>query len=93
MRVGTKKTKNTIQLRADVLNIGNLLSQKWGVSRQSTSTQPLSLASVAADGTPIYRFGTQTVDGVRVPLQDSFVPSATVGNVWQAQFGIRYIFN
>jgi hypothetical protein len=91
--VGQKKTKNTIQLRADVLNIGNLISQKWGVSYQSTSMQPLSVASVAADGTPTYRFGTQTVDGVRVPLQNSFVPSATVSNVWQAQIGIRYIFN
>jgi len=91
--VGQKKTKNTIQLRADVLNIGNLISQKWGVSYQSTSMQPLSVASVAPDGTPTYRFGTQTIDGVRVPLQNSFVPSATVANVWQAQIGIRYIFN
>ena len=93
MRVGVKKTKNTIQLRADVLNIGNLISQKWGVSKQSTSTQPLSVASIGADGTPVYRFGTQTIDGVRVPLQDSFVPTANVTSVWQAQIGIRYIFN
>ena len=93
MKVGPKKTKNTLQLRADVLNIGNLLSDKWGVTHQSTSMQPLSVASVGADGTPVYRFGTQTIDGVRVPLRDSFVPSATVANVWQAQIGIRYIFN
>lgn len=93
MLVGQKKTKNTLQLRADVLNIGNLISQKWGVGMQSTSLQPLSVASIGADGTPVYRFGTQTIDGVRVPLRDSFVPTATVGNVWQAQIGIRYIFN
>jgi hypothetical protein len=91
--VGQKKTRNTLQLRADVLNIGNFFNDAWGVSTQSTSTQPLSVASVAADGTPTYRFGTQTVAGSRVPLQDSFVPSATVGSVWQAQIGLRYIFN
>lgn len=91
--VGAKKTKNTLQLRADVLNVGNLISQNWGVGTQSTSMQPLSVASVGVDGTPVYRFGTTTVDGVRVPLQQSFVPQATVGNVWQAQIGIRYIFN
>jgi len=91
--VGAKKTKNTIQLRADVLNIGNLLSQKWGVGYQSTSTQPLSVASVSADGTPTYRLGTQVLAGQTVLLHDSYVKSATVDNVWQAQIGIRYIFN
>lgn len=91
--VGAKKTKNTIQLRADVLNVSNLLNSAWGVGRQSTSMQPLSLASVSADGVPTYRLGTQSVGGQTVLLRDSFVPSATVGNVWQAQLGIRYIFN
>lgn len=91
--VGAKKTKNTIQLRADVLNIGNMLSDKWGVAYQTTSTQPLSLASVGADGVPTYRLGTQNIDGQTQLLRDSFVKTASIGNVWQAQLGIRYIFN
>ena len=91
--VGAKKTKNTIQLRADVLNIGNMLNDKWGVSYQTTSAQPLSVASVTAEGVPVYRLGTQNIDGQTQLLRDSFVKTASIGNVWQAQIGIRYIFN
>ena len=91
--VGAKKKRNTIQLRADVLNIANLFSNKFGVGNQSTSTQPLSIASVSAEGVPTYRLGTQVVDGQTILLRDSFVKSVNVDNVWQAQIGIRYIFN
>ena len=91
--VGAKKTRNTIQLRADILNVGNLISNKWGVGTQSTSIQPLSVASVSAEGVPSYRLGTQSINEETVLLRDSFVKAATVDNVWQAQIGIRYIFN
>ena len=91
--VGPNNKKNTIQLRADILNFGNMISNKYGVGNQSTSTQPLSVASISAAGVPTYRFGTQVKDGQTVLLQDSFVKSINVDNVWQAQIGIRYIFN
>lgn len=89
--VGAKKTKNTIQLRADILNVGNFINNKWGVQYSSTSTQPLSVVSVGTDGTPVYRLGT--VNSGKELLSDSFVKVANIGNVWQAQIGIRYIFN
>jgi len=91
--VGAKNKRNTIQLRADILNFGNMISNQWGVGNQSTSTQPLSVASISAAGVPTYRFSTQVKDGQTVLLQDSFVKSINVDNVWQAQIGIRYIFN
>jgi hypothetical protein len=93
VKVGPKNKKNTIQLRADILNFGNMISNRYGVGNQSTSTQPLSVASISATGVPTYRFSTQVIDGQTVLLKDSFVKSINVDNVWQAQLGIRYIFN
>lgn len=93
VKVGPNDKKNTIQLRVDVLNFGNMISNRYGVGNQSTATQPLSVASISATGVPSYRFVTQVIDGQTVLLKDSFVKSINVDNVWQAQFGIRYIFN
>jgi hypothetical protein len=96
-KVGVKQMKNTLQFRFDILNVGNMLNNKWGVGNVSTSNNPLTLASVNSDGEPVYRMATQVVkndDGTNqtILLRDSFVKSITIDNVWQAQFGIRYIF-
>ncbi|MDX2302623.1 MAG: carboxypeptidase regulatory-like domain-containing protein [Microscillaceae bacterium] len=87
------KTTNGIQLRADILNVGNMLNNKWGVSQVSTSTTPLGFRSVNADGQPIFRLATQVVNGETILLRDSFRKSINVDNVWQAQLSIRYNFN
>ncbi|GAB3991745.1 carboxypeptidase regulatory-like domain-containing protein [Spirosoma daeguense] len=92
IRVGAKGTKHTLQFRADILNVGNLLNNKWGVGWVSTSASPLSLVSVNAAGVPTYRLGTQTINGRAGLIQDSFVKSVTIDNVWQAQLGARYSF-
>ncbi|SOD97513.1 TonB-dependent receptor [Spirosoma fluviale] len=92
---GAKGTRHTIQFRADILNVGNMINNKWGVGYANTSTQPLSLVAGTpntATGVPSYRLGTQNVNGQTVLLQDSFVKSITIDNVWQAQLGVRYSF-
>jgi len=90
IKVGGKK--NTLQFRADILNIGNLLSNAWGVGNQSTTFNPVA-TTVNADGTISYRLATQVIDGSTELLRDSYVKSITIDNVWQAQIGLRYIFN
>jgi len=55
-------------------------------------------SGIDANGKPIYRMATQSVrlaDGTSqtVLLRDAFIKSITIDNVWQAQIGLRYIFN
>ncbi|MBC3786053.1 TonB-dependent receptor [Spirosoma utsteinense] len=91
--VGAKGKRNTIQLRADILNVGNLFNNASGVGNIATTFNPLALASVSAAGVPTYRLATQVVEGKTILLRDSFVKSVTINDVWQAQLGLRYIFN
>lgn len=95
--VGAKGKKNTIQLRADILNVGNLFNDAAGLGNVSTTFNPLALASVNSAGVPQYRLATQVIQennaNRTILLRDSFTPSASLNNVWQAQIGLRYIFN
>lgn len=99
IKAGKNKKRNALQIRADILNIGNLLNNEWGVGNQATASSsiftanPLTVAAISADGTPSYRLATQQISGNTELLRDSFVKSINVDNVWQAQLGIRYIFN
>ncbi len=98
MNVGGKR--HTIQLRADVLNVGNMLNNGWGVGYQSTTFSPLSIANggaSAASATPTYRIATQTITNPdlttsTILLRDSFVKGININNAWQAQLGLRYTF-
>lgn len=93
--VGAKGKRNTIQFRVDILNVGNLLNNAWGVGNLQTTFNPLALASISAAGVPSYRLATQNINNQTVLLKDSFTKSASLnnGDVYQAQIGLRYIFN
>lgn len=93
IKTGKKGKSNTIRLRADFLNFGNLLNNNWGVSNISTTPQPLNYRGRTSAGTPIYRLATQVVNGNTVLLRDSWVKSRTLNDVYQIQLGVRYIFN
>jgi Carboxypeptidase regulatory-like domain len=90
-KIGGKK--NTIQLRADIFNIGNLINNKWGVGNIITTSRPLTFASVDAAGVPAYRLATEVVAGQTVLLKNTFNRSKTIDDVYQIQIGARYIFN
>jgi hypothetical protein len=90
--------KNTLQLRMDILNFGNLLNKNWGVGNRLVAAQPLTFVSTGSDGKPTYRLNTQTVtnpDGTASTflLRDTYVNRNSINDVWVMQFGIRYIFN
>ena len=81
-----KKTNNAIQVSLDIVNLGNLLSSKWGVKKYASSTgyyQPLAV-KLNNGVTPVYQFDTNT--------KTTFTSNPELPSRWQMQFGVRYIF-
>ncbi len=74
------------QISLDVLNIGNLISSSWGVRQRASNTgltQPIAVNVV--DGNPVYTFDTSRTQ--------TFFNDFGLNSRWQAQLGLRYIFN
>jgi hypothetical protein len=93
VKVGDKK--NTIQIRADIINASNLLNDKWGVGNDATTTAPLRYISSDANGKPTYTLATQVdqATGQTILVRDAFIKSKSLSDVYQIQLGLRYIFN
>jgi hypothetical protein len=90
--LNVKGKRNTLQVRADILNFGNMLNDEWGVSQRATNPQVLAFQSVTAN-VPYYKLATQKfADGTTGLIKDTYSKNASVFDVWQAQLGIRYIF-
>lgn len=82
------KNRHTIQLRADIFNVGNLLNSAWGVSNFVNTFNPLTAQGVNAQGVPQFTM-TRVSNSINY---STLRKSTSIGDVWQAQFGIRYIF-
>jgi hypothetical protein len=90
--LNVKGKRNTLQVRADILNFGNLLNDEWGVSQRATNPQVLAYQTTVAN-VPYYRLATQKfADGTTGLIKDTYSKNASVFDVWTAQLGIRYIF-
>jgi hypothetical protein len=90
--VNVKGQRNTIQLRFDILNFGNMVDNKWGVSQRATNPTVLTYSSVV-NNEPVYKLATQKLaDGSTVLLKDTYSRNSSVFDVWTAQLGVRYIF-
>ncbi len=86
--IDVKGKRNTIQVRADIFNFGNMINNNWGVGDRIINSSPIEFRGVTA-GVPQYRFSA--VNG-QLPTS-TYGTSTTISDVWQMQFGIRYIFN
>ena len=83
----------SFQVRADILNFGNLLNNDWGVSQRSTAPRLLTYRSTNVGGEPVYTFATQTnPDGTSQLVKDRFSKNSSQFEVWQAQLTLRYSF-
>lgn len=91
--VNTGGKRNTLQLRADVFNVGNLINNNWGVGQRYINRSPLIAAGTSADGAPQYRMATLGIGANQTLLNSTYQTSITQNDVWTAQLGIRYIFN
>jgi hypothetical protein len=89
---------NRIQIRADILNVGNLINKNWGTGQRVISTQPLVSGqnatgtgnfTIPVGGQAVYRLrniGTDLIPG-------TFQRTSDLNDVWRLQLGVRYIFN
>lgn len=91
--INVAKQKHTLQVSADILNVGNLLNRHWGIQKVPVSTNFLRYEGLAADGkTPSFSFTYQDAAN-QIPVTSSFSNSTGIGSRWQMQIGLRYIFN
>ncbi len=87
------KIKNTLQFEFNIINLGNFLNRDWGNIKFVNRTGILAYKGLdAATGQPTFSF--PYFDNVnQSPLVNSFGNSIGQSSRWQAQFGIRYLFN
>lgn len=87
------KTKNTLQLSLDILNIGNLLNSKWGVTKNMSGANGgriLTYKGKDESNTPIFSMYKDS-DG-NYPT-GSFTRNLNYSECWKLQIGLRYVFN
>lgn len=84
--------RHALQLRADVLNLPNLLNHNWGVGNRYVTATPLSAQGADSQGRAQYRLQTVTVGGVPQLLSKTIEPSAGASDVWRIQVSLRYTF-
>ncbi len=78
-------SNNRFQISFDILNIGNLFNDSWGVRQRATLTglaQPIAVN--VTDGNPVYTFDTN--------LTQTFFDDFRITSRWRAQVGLRFIF-
>jgi Carboxypeptidase regulatory-like domain len=79
------KTKQSLQFSIDVVNLGNLISSKWGVRKYATTSgyfQPIS--ANYNNNNPTYQFDPS--------LKTTFNDSPDLLSRWQIQLGLRFNF-
>ena len=84
--------RHGLQVRVDLINVGNMLNSDWGVGQRIIDNRPLNPASTASadsQGRMLYRM--RVIDGQL--MSKSYESTSNLGDVWQVRFGFRYTFN
>ncbi len=101
------KSINRLQINVDLLNVGNLLKNKWGVAKvySSGALTPLKVGNYKTKEfiengksitlyQPVFEMSSYTDNDGQVKLIDkSFDYNYIKTQCWQLQLGIKYIFN
>ena len=67
------------------------MTPQWGLNQSTLRAGLINyVANDAATGRPVFTFPYRSGTN---PLSDTFQRSFGLGSRWQAQFGVRYIFN
>ncbi len=92
--VSIKGRRHTFQVRADIINFGNLLNKDWGVGQRLINTQPLIVPTTAqggaadAQGRAQYRLRAINNELMTRSLE----PTAGLADVYRFQIMLNYRF-
>jgi hypothetical protein len=89
------KQKHTIQFRADIFNVGNLINNKWGVADLINNTAPIAARAPlsSAPNVPLFRMNIANSNTSSNNIKyETYRQGTSIADVWQGQIGIRYIF-
>jgi hypothetical protein len=75
------KYRNTLQLTFDIANVGNLINEDWGRSYFISNNAVTLISTTRTNG---FTFSRSNPVGWDI---------SDLGSRWQAQFGLRYLFN
>lgn len=87
------KTKNTLQLSLDILNIGNMLNSKWGVTKNMSGAnggRVLMYTGKDKSNTPIYSMYKGKDENYPT---EAYTHNLNYSECWKLQIGLRYVFN
>ena len=90
--IGSKRDNETLQLSLDIMNAGNLLNSKWGVSQTTSSCNYgaiLKYEETLDNGCPVYTMTTNS-EGL---VAKTFEPLKSTANCWYIQLGVKLIFD
>src|SRR5699024_1497472 len=91
-KVNVANTTNRLQVSVDILNVGNMLNNSWGVTKNnfpSNNGRILKYEGVDSNNNPTYSFNK--VNGEYI--SKSFDYNYYYREAWQLQFGVKYLFN
>ncbi len=93
-KINVGNTKHTLQLSADIFNFTNLLNKDWGRVRTiGTFGEVAPLTTVSTDTTPVFSINDGVINEDGTPNLTQFDDEGIQSSRWQAQLGVRYIFN
>ena len=81
--------RHRFQIRADILNFGNLLNHSWGVSQRLVSNSPLTNPGADALGRATYRL--RVVNGAL--MNTTYQQTADLNDVYKVMVSFKYFFN
>ncbi|MGI4738802.1 MAG: TonB-dependent receptor [Janthinobacterium lividum] len=91
------ENRNSLQLSLDIFNIGNLLNRNWGTYQFQYTSSPLAFQNYDSQGRPTFQYqfaqapnATTSAQTLNTTFRNDVT---TLNSRWQAQVGIRYIFN
>ncbi len=91
-----KGARNSLQVRLDILNVGNLINKNWGLGEtflsSTTGATPLVSPSTDATGKLTYTLATTGTGAGATLITTLFKQTVTQSDVYRLQLGGRYSF-